>query len=110
MDRESSASAHVSWMHESVAAGNGRLGGDRCGDGGMTSVVKVDGTSTRRPDELSRDLVRLVDAMTAADCAMSTIRQRRLAVEREYDAQLVEHAARYAAAQDRAARTLQRRS
>jgi uncharacterized protein with PIN domain len=108
MDRESTSS-RASWIRESVAVGDGRIGSERCDNVGVTSVVKGDGTSTRRRDELSRDLVRLVDAMSAADCAASTIRRRREAAEREFDAQLAEHTTRYTAAQDRAARTLQRR-
>ena len=88
---------------------DGQLAGgnrSRRHDSSVMSVVKPDGSSTRDPNPLSRELVRLMDAMSAADCATSTLRQKREEVERAYDAQLVEHAQRYEAAQDRASRTL----
>lgn len=68
----------------------------------VSSVIRSDGSSTRNPDGLSRDLVKLADAMNAADCAVATVTRRGDDLEREFNVQLNQHRYRYNTAQNRA--------
>lgn len=70
----------------------------------MTSSAELVYPAVR--DELTREQVKLMDAIGTAEWTEKTIRRRNKQFEERFDRQLAEHADRYEAAQRRAEITL----